>query len=216
MKKVFLSAGHGGTDSGAIGNGLKEKEVNLTMMMSCKNVLEKNGITVVCSRLKDENDPVESEVIEANNSNSDIAVSFHNNAGGGDGFEAFYYTTSKDGKRLAEIIEKHITKAGQNSRGLKSGNHLYFVRKTKMPAVLVETFFLDNSKDCEIANTKNKQEKWGELYALAILEFFGKGSKGSEAVAKPSKDYEAIGKQFELCMSDIEKLSSFKTLKSML
>ena len=56
--KVFLSAGHGGSDPGAVGNGLKEKDINLNVMLACNEVLVKHGVTTVLSRTKDENDPV--------------------------------------------------------------------------------------------------------------------------------------------------------------
>lgn len=65
MPKVFLSAGHGGSDPGAVGNGLKEKTANLNVLLGYKSELEKYGINVVCSRITDENDPANQEVKEA-------------------------------------------------------------------------------------------------------------------------------------------------------
>ena len=56
MVKVFLSAGHGGSDPGAVANGLYEKTINLNILLACKSELERHGIKVVCSRIKDEND----------------------------------------------------------------------------------------------------------------------------------------------------------------
>lgn len=173
MSKVFLSAGHGGTDPGAVANGLKEKDINLQVMLECKRILEQHNIKVVCSRVTDEVDPVAQEVAEANISGADIAVSFHVNAGGGDGFEVFYYANSKNSKKLATIGEKYIKALGQNSRGVKVGNHLAFVRDTKMPAVLFESFFIDNKNDKTIGDTLTKQKLLGKAYAKAILEFFG-------------------------------------------
>lgn len=171
MAKVFLSAGHGGTDPGAVANGLKEKDINLNTLKACREELERHGVTVICSRTKDENDPVTEEVKEANASGADIAASFHANAGGGNGFEAFYYSTSAQGKQLARLAEKHIKAIGQNSRGIKTGNHLYFVKNTKMPAILFESFFVDNSTDVKIGNTAAEQRKFGTAYAKAILEY---------------------------------------------
>ena len=132
MAKVFLSAGHGGSDPGACAYGLKEKDINLNTLLACNEVLIRHGVTTVLSRTKDENDPVGQEVKEANASGADLAVSFHANAGGGDGFEAYYYTTNAKAKMLAQLGEKYVKQLGQNSRGLKSGNHLYFVKNTKM------------------------------------------------------------------------------------
>ena len=173
MAKVFLSAGHGGTDAGAVGNGLKEKDINLQILKACKEELERHGVTVVASRLKDENDPVQDEAKEANASGCDVAVSFHTNAGGGDGSEAFAYTSSKKGMKLAALGEKYVKELGQNSRGVKSGNHLYFINHTTMPAVLFECFFIDNAKDKKIGDTVAEQKKFGVAYAKAILEYLG-------------------------------------------
>lgn len=173
MAKVFLSAGHGGSDPGAVALGMKEKDINLQMLLACNEVLVRHGVNVVCSRTTDEYDPVAQEVKEANASGCDIAVSFHNNAGGGDGFEAYYWDSCADGKRLAALCEKHAKALGQNSRGLKSGKKLKFVNGTTMPAVLLESFFLDNDKDNDIGDTIAEQRAFGVAYAKAILEFFG-------------------------------------------
>lgn len=170
--KVFLSAGHGGSDPGAVANGLKEKDLNLTVMLACNEVLVRHGVITILSRTKDENDPYSEEVREANASGADLAVSFHKNAGGGDGFEGFYYSSDADGKRLVLIAEKYIKELGQNSRGAKVGDKYYFVRNTKMTAVLFESFFLD-SKDRFIGDTVEEQKAFGVAYAKAILEFLG-------------------------------------------
>lgn len=180
MHKVFLSAGHGGIDPGAVSYGIKEKNVNLQALLACKNELERHGVKVIASRTKDENDPVGEEVKEANASGAEIAVSFHANAGGGDGFEAYYYTKSEKGKKLAKLGEKYVKKLGQNSRGIKSGNHLKFVNGTKMPSVLFESFFVDNNKDNDIGDTVTEQRAFGVAYAKAILEYLGIAYKASK------------------------------------
>lgn len=195
MAKIYLSAGHGGSDPGATAYSMKEKDINLQTMLACKEILEKHGVAVVCSRTTDENDPVAEEVKEANASGADYAFSIHANAGGGDGFEVFYYSTNEKGKRLAELAEKHVKKIGQNSRGIKAGNHLYFIRKTTMPAVLVESFFVDNDLDNNIGDTIEEQKAFGVAYAKAILEFLGityketSGSAAGSATAESSKLY---------------------------
>lgn len=175
MAKVFLSAGHGGKDPGAVALGLKEKDCNLQMLLACNEVLIRHGVSVVCSRTKDEDDPWRDEVKEANASGCDIAVSFHNNAGGGDGFEGLYYPSKKNtkGKDLAAVCEKYAKALGQNSRGLKPRAELGFLKNTKMPAVILESFFLDNDKDNDIGDTVAEQRAFGVAYAKAILEYLG-------------------------------------------
>lgn len=171
--KVFLSAGHGDSDPGAVGYSLKEKNINLQILLACKDELDRHGVKVICSRIKDENDPVGDEVKEANKSKAKIAVSFHTNAGGGDGSETYYYTGSKDSKKLAELCEKHTKAIGQNSRGVKNGDHLRFINSTSMVAVLCECAFIDNDKDNNIIDTVAEQKKFGVAYAKAILAYLG-------------------------------------------
>lgn len=184
MDTVFLSAGHGGKDPGAVGNSLVEKAVNLNTLLECKSELERHNVKVVCSRTIDANDPVQEEVKEANASGAKVAVSFHINAGGGDGFEAYYYTTNSKGKKLASLGEKHVKAIGQNSRGLKNGNRLYFVKNTTMTAVLFESFFLDNAADKAIGDTLEEQKVFGVAYAKAILEFLGIDYKDKSSTKK--------------------------------
>lgn len=220
MAKVFLSAGHGGSDPGAVAYGLVEKEINLQIMLSCKNVLTSHGVTVVCSRLKDENDPVTEEVKEANASGSDLAASFHTNAGKGDGSESYYYPNSAQGKKLAELCEKHVKQIGQNSRGVKTKN-LAFTRDTRMTACLCECAFVDNDADNNIIDTVEEQKAFGVAYAKAILEYLGiayKGATGEQkppskpsAPSKPSNTY--TGGSIVDYLESIGKDSSFNARK---
>lgn len=186
LPTVFLSAGHGGSDPGAVSYGMKEKAINLQIMLSCHSVLIRHGVVVVCSRTTDENDPVSEEVREANASKADVAVSFHTNAGGGDGSETFYYKNSVDGKKLAKLCEKHTQKIGQNSRGVKETTSLAFVKNTDMVAVLCECAFIDNNKDNNIIDTKAEQKKFGVAYAKAILEYLGIDYKEETKAASSS------------------------------
>lgn len=171
--KVFLSFGHGGKDNGASGYGLIEKDINLTMGLTCKMELERHGVEVICSRLVDEDDRVADEVKEANASGVELALAIHNNAGKGDGFEAYYWSTNKQDKKLASLCEKYVKEIGQNSRGIKIGNDLYWCHYTNMTSCLVEGFFLDNDTDNDIADMIAEQKRFGVAYAKAILEYLG-------------------------------------------
>ncbi len=171
MKKVFLGVGHGGNDSGACSNGLKEKDINLTIALACKAELEKQGISVKLSRYADENDPVQEEVKKCNAFNPDLAVDIHTNAGGGKGFECFHSVVAGLGKTLAQNIESEVKAMGQNSRGVKTrtlnnGNDYYcFIRETKCHAVICECAFIDNQSDVQMINTTSKQQAFGIAYA---------------------------------------------------
>ena len=178
-KKVFLGVGHGGADSGAVGNGLKEKDLNLQIALECQKVLVRHGVTVGMSRTKDENDTLNEEIKECNAFNPDLAVDIHNNAGGGDGAEAFHHYGGGTGKTLAINILEAIVAIGQNSRGAKTrkndrGTDYYgFIRETKAPAVIVECAFIDNAKDIQIIDTLAEQKTMGVAIAKGILKTLG-------------------------------------------
>lgn len=190
MARVFLSAGHGGSDPGAVAYGLKEKDINLNILKACRDELKRHKVTVICSREKDENDPVGQEVKEANAADVDIAASFHINAGKGDGFEVFCNPKNEDGMKLAKLGEKYIKELGQNSRGIKNGMHLCFIKNTRMMAVLFESFFIDNDKDNNIGDTVAEQKALGVAYAKAILDYLDikyKENKKSSTTKKETK-----------------------------
>ena len=179
MSKVFIGVGHGGSDPGAVANNTKEKDLNLSIALACRDMLEWYGVTVGMSRTKDENDPIGEEVKECNAFAPDLAVDIHNNAGGGDGGEVFYHHGGGKGKTLAENILAEIVKVGQNSRGIKTrvnsqGKDYYaFIRNTSCPAVIVECAFVDNASDLKILASESQRKAMGEAIAKGILKTLG-------------------------------------------
>lgn len=179
MSKVFLGVGHGGNDSGAAANGFKEKDLNLAIALACNDVLVRHGVSVLMSRTKDENDALTEEIKECNAFNPELAIDIHNNAGGGDGAEAFYHYGGGVSKTLAENVLAEIVKIGQNSRGAKirknaQGRDYYgFIRQTSAPAVIVECAFIDNATDIKIIDTSAEQKAMGVAIAKGILKTLG-------------------------------------------
>ena len=177
--KVFIGVGHGGIDAGAVGNGFKEKALNLQIALACRDCLVRHGVVVGMSRTTDENDPLNEEIKECNAFNPDYAIDIHNNAGGGDGVEAFYHYGGGASKTLAQNVVNEIVKIGQNSRGTKTrlnanGKDYYgFIRETHAPAVIVECAFIDNAKDITIIDTVSEQKAMGEAIAKGILKTIG-------------------------------------------
>lgn len=178
MAKVFINAGHGGRDSGAVGF-VVEKNVNLIMAKAAKEYLEKNNVEVYMHK-DDLNDNSQSstDVINACESfKADIAIDCHANAGGGKGFE-IYKGISGLGDKLAEYIEDEVKKIGQNSRGIKTRkgsngrDYYYFIRQTSCPAVICEAAFVDNKADAEMLDTEAECKRFGEAYARGILRYF--------------------------------------------
>lgn len=186
-KKVFLGVGHGGADSGAVGNGLKEKDLTLAIALETQKVLVRHGVIVQMSRTKDENDALTEEIKECNAFKPDLAVDIHINAAGGDGAEVFYHYKGGTSLLLATNITSEIAKIGQNLRtgtsgkadGLKyklnsSGSDYFgFIRQTSAPAVVVECAFIDNAKDIQIIDTLAEQKAMGVAIAKGILKTLG-------------------------------------------
>ena len=179
-KRVFIGVGHGGKDPGAL-KYIKEADANLQMALGLKAELERHGIIVGVSRLKDEDDPLTEEIKEANAFAPDVAVECHNNAGGGDGFEVYHQTNGYATKsiKLAQCIEARVVASGQKSRGVKtrlngSGTDYFgWCRQVKAPAVLCEGFFVDNATDSRDYNTAAKQQAFGRVYAWGVLDYLG-------------------------------------------
>ena len=188
MAKVFLGVGHGGIDPGAVANGVKEKDLNLSIALACRDELIRHGVSVKMSREKDEDDNITEEVKECNAYAPDLAVDIHCNAGGGNGGEVFYTHLGGKGKTLAENILAEVVKVGQNSRGIKTrvnsqGKDYYaFIRNTTCPAVIVECAFIDNATDLEILATEGKRQLMGQAIAKGILKTLGIAYQSEKAV----------------------------------
>jgi N-acetylmuramoyl-L-alanine amidase len=178
-KKVFIGVGHGGSDPGAVSGNYKEKDLNLVIATACYTELIRHGVEARMSRTKDENDTLAEEIRECNAFAPDLAIDIHNNAGGGDGVEAYYFTGGGLSKILAENVVAAIVEIGQNSRGVKpniiNGVNEYFgfIRETYAPAIIVETAFVDNKNDIKIIDTKAEQQTMGVAIAKGILKTLG-------------------------------------------
>lgn len=178
MPKVFIGVGHGGSDPGAVANGLRESDLNLTIALACVEILEHHGVTVVMSRKTDVDDPISKVIRECNTFKPDLAVDIHNNAGGGHGSEVFYSKVGGTGKTLAENIEKQYKSSGRTTRGTKTklnkfGYDYYgFIRETIAPAIIVECAFIDSS-DYVFVKDITAQRRFGEYIAKGILDTLG-------------------------------------------
>ncbi len=115
MKKVWIDAGHGGKDPGAVGHGLQEKNIALTLSLAIKNKLENDyqDVQVVLSRNTDVFLELKNRTNLANTANADALISIHCNAGGGaGGFESFRYTSaSMATAKLQHVLHAEIMSA---------------------------------------------------------------------------------------------------------
>ena len=149
MVKIYIDPGHGGTDPGAVGNGLREKDLTLQIATRIKDILAGyKDVPTKMSRTGDTFPSLSARTNEANTWGADFFLSVHINAGGGQGYEDFIYTTSnKETKTYQDNIHTEIMKIiDMKDRGQKTGN-LHVLRESKMPAILTENGFIDNDSD---------------------------------------------------------------------
>ena len=190
-KKVYIGVGHGGSDSGAVGNGFKEKNLNLDVAKACMNYLKNNGVDVKISRTTDVDSTINSKVKEANSWGANLVIEIHNNSGGGDGAEVYYSRVGGMSKTLAQNVLNEICKLGQQNRGIKtkidSNGRDYFgmIRDTDAPAILVECAFIDTN-DVRIIDTHAERVVMGEAIAKGALTTLG--VKTSAPTIKPDNE----------------------------
>ena len=146
MAHIYVSAGHGGKQPGAVRGTLVEKNYTLHIANALTVLLRAAGHTVTQNRTVDADCLPETAVKLANASGADMFIEIHLNAGGGTGCECYHYKTDAAGKTIAANICTAISALGYCNRGTKTSN-LYVINKTKMTAVLVECCFIDSADD---------------------------------------------------------------------
>ena len=175
MARVFLDAGHGGGDPGALGNGLREKDINLSVTLKVGNILKNHGVDVRYSRTTDVFVELADRAARANNVGADVFVSIHCNAfsdPSARGVETYSYPGSSSGARLSQAIQNSIIASGVYTvnRGTKTANFAV-LRLTNMPATLVELAFITNSQDANIL--RNRQDDLAIAVSKGILNNLG-------------------------------------------
>lgn len=160
MVRLCFDYGHGGLDSGAIYIGRKESIDNLNIGMEVAKKVRVSDIYVDETRTSDIYLGLNERVDFANNRNCDYFISFHRNAFYPEkacGVETFIYPNgSPKAGQLAESIQNGLVNCGFINRGVKKSN-FYVLRKTKMPAILMEIGFIDNTLDNALFDNKRKE-----------------------------------------------------------
>lgn len=185
---VVIDAGHGGSDPGKVGiNGALEKDINLSIALQLKEFLEANDVDVVLTRETEEG------LYDADASNKKVqdmkrrisiieetapvlTVSIHQNSYPEEyvhGAQVFYYDTSTEGKKLAEVIQKRLVEDidPENKRQVKANDSYYLLKKTATPIVIVECGFLSNREEADKLCDQWYQEKLAWSIHLGILQY---------------------------------------------
>lgn len=150
-KRVIIDAGHGGSNPGAVFNGRREKDDVLNLALAVGKLLSQSGVDVTYTRVDDTYDsPLEKAMI-ANRSGADYFISLHRNAmpipGTASGVETLVFRDEGVPRLMAENINAALSEAGFNNLGIVERPGLIVLRRTQMPAALVEVGFIDNEAD---------------------------------------------------------------------
>ncbi|MCM3456545.1 N-acetylmuramoyl-L-alanine amidase [Heyndrickxia oleronia] len=159
MFKLFLDPGHGGSDPGAVGNGIREKDITLKIATKIRDFLlnEYSNVTVLMSRTGDTYPTLSDRTNAANSWGANYFLSIHINAGGGTGFESFVYPgVDTPTTTYQSAIHSEIMKLNQLSDRGKKQSNLHVLRESNMPALLTENGFIDNANDA----AKMKSDSW--------------------------------------------------------
>lgn|SRR5690554_841907 len=192
--KIFIDPGHGGSDPGAVANGLREKDLTLAIAKECNRVLneEYEGVQTKMSRTGDTYPSLSARTKAANDWGADYFVSIHINAGGGTGFESYIFngTVSSKTKEYQKKVHQVIAAGdGWADRGMKRAN-FHVLRETRMSALLTENGFIDRKEDAAKLKDPAFLKKLGRLHAEGIAKAFGLKKKSTST---PSPDPKPSG-----------------------
>ena len=151
MALVVLDAGHGGENPGAIYNGRQEKDDTLALTLAVGRILEANGVNVYYTRETDVFETPLQKAQEANQTGADYFVSIHRNSSPMPnqytGTETLVYNRYGEAARLAYNINDELEEVGFENQGVNERTNLAVLRRTQMPAVLVEVGFINTDAD---------------------------------------------------------------------
>jgi N-acetylmuramoyl-L-alanine amidase len=179
-KRVTVDPGHGGTDTGTIGQkGTREKDVTLAIATKLAAVMKANGISVQMTRMKDLEVLLRPRVEMANHNDSDVFISIHANSFGNqhgvEGIETYYF--SDESYPLARAIHRQLLlQLKQPDRGVRK-NNFYVVHHTQMPAALVEIGYLSNAHEESLLSSAAYQDKAARAIYAGIKDFLAEKAK---------------------------------------
>lgn len=187
--KIALDAGHGGSDPGAVYKGRQEKEDTLDLTLAVGDILKKNGIDVYYTRTTDEYETPFKKATDANNSGADLFVSIHRNSSENpnqySGVETLVYSDTGLKAEVARNINNQLEDAGFKNLGVDERKNLVVLKRTKMPAVLVEAGFINNDKDNYLFD--EEFDSIAQAIADGILESIPSGRPGNTTSNKSNR-----------------------------
>ena len=184
MKKIIIDAGHGGVDSGAVANGLKEKDLTLKIAKYIKRRLDELGIESSLTREDDStlnpNDRVNKILDIYGNGDDVILLSNHINAGGGSGSEVIY--ALRNDSTLSNDILDELVKVGQTRRKVyqrrsnvdPTKDYYYILRETpNIESIIIEYGFIDDKTMKDVNTLNNNLEGLAEATVRGLTKYLG-------------------------------------------
>ncbi len=170
--KIVLDAGHGGSDYGAIREGINEKDITLDITRRVASILKSKGYKVALTRTDDIYVTLQDRVDFSEKEAPEIFVSIHVNSAEATepcGIETHYYHDYS--KELAKVVHSHLMKEiDTKDRGLFKSK-FYVINHTKVPAILVETGFLSNTEERAALVSESRKQKTAKAIAEGIIEY---------------------------------------------
>lgn len=214
MYNVVIDAGHGGKDPGAVGNNLKEKDINLNVALLLKKKLEpyKEKINLKLTRENDSFLELSERVKISNNFNTNLFISIHCNSSSNStakGIETYCYKLSN--KKGADAIHSEIIdkKIYSKDRGVKEASY-YVLKNTKAHALLIELAFISNTEDAKIL--KEKQNDFAEAILRGILKYFNIKYQEQNTNA-PESNSGSTNKLYRVCLGTFANINNANKLK---
>lgn len=151
---MMLDSGHGGSDPGAVYRGRREKDDTLRLTLAVGEILQENGIEVLYTRTTDVYLSPYERAVEANQAGVDFFLSIHRNSYPTDnevmGVESLIYDLSGLKYQMAQEINEQLETVGFVDLGVKARPNLVVLKRTKMPAVLIEVGFINSDTDNQL------------------------------------------------------------------
>ena len=174
MAKIAIDAGHGGADPGAVYQGWQEKDDNLKLALAVGERLQNSGLDVYYTRTEDIYQTPYQKAMAANESGADFLVSLHRNSSEYPnqytGVETLIYDKNGEKAEIAEDINEELENIGFRNNGVKIRPGLVILRRSKMPAVLVESGFINSEEDNRLFD--EEFDRIADAIADAILKNF--------------------------------------------
>lgn len=186
--KFYIDPGHGGSDPGAQGNGLQEKNLALDIALKIRSILENNyeNVEIRMSRTSDITKSLIQRTDEANAWGADFYLSIHINSfnGSARGYEDYIHSSLSDNSataRYRDIIHTEVLKLNQLSDRGKKKADFHVLRETTMDAMLSENGFIDNAQDAALMKLESWRSNVAQGHANGIAKAFNLSPKENAA-----------------------------------